>query len=252
MEYPTSSDFQPLKPLQVSSFTPSYTQDYFINTAWTLNGKIQDLNFVYTGSYLDRHIKEQMEYTNYSRSAGGMYYQCVGGSTGWGSSNPAVTAPYCYSPKGYWDDSVRNTHLTQEVRVSTPDDWRLRAIAGAFWEDFQIDDVMNFKYKTIPCLQRQRLSRRCCQSRRDLRRRCRDPARDDGQRTRHPRRQFTGIRRGYAARLPAGGVFRLVRLRHHPESVDGHRRHALVPIFGIRSRAPSIRPAPAVSTTTPI
>ncbi len=31
-EYPTGSDFQPLKALQVTSFTPSYDKDKFENT----------------------------------------------------------------------------------------------------------------------------------------------------------------------------------------------------------------------------
>ena len=77
-----------------------------------------------------------MEYTNYSRTAGGMYYQCAGGTTGWGDA-----APVCYSPIGYWQDTVRNTHLSNELRVSTPDDWRIRAIGGVYNEDFHIDDI---------------------------------------------------------------------------------------------------------------
>ena len=52
----------------------------------------------------------RMDYTNYSRSGGGMYYQCVGGSTGWGTG-PAS----CYSPVGYWQDTIHSTHLSNEV-----------------------------------------------------------------------------------------------------------------------------------------
>ncbi len=145
VEYPTGSDFQKLSPLQVTAFAPSYDKDKYQNTAWTLDGKIGDLKAVYTGGYMERNISQQMEYTNYSRSAGGMYYQCTGGSTGWGNG-----APVCYSPVGYWQDTVKNTHLTNEFRVSTPDDWQIRAIGGAFYEQFRIYDVQNFNYKTIP------------------------------------------------------------------------------------------------------
>jgi outer membrane receptor protein involved in Fe transport len=145
VQYPTGSDFQPLQPLQVTAFAPSYDKDKFENTSWTVNGKISDLKVIYTGSYMVRNISQQMEYSNYSRSAGGMYYQCTGGSTGWGAGPPT-----CYSPIGYWQDTVRNTHLTNEVRVSSPDTWRFRFIAGAFYEQFKIYDVQNFNYKTIP------------------------------------------------------------------------------------------------------
>jgi len=144
VEYPTGSDYQPLGPLQVTAFNPSYEKDNYENTAWTVNGKIGDLKAIYTGAYMIRNISQQMDYTNYSRTVGGMYYQCVGGTTGWKGQ------PYCYSPNGYWQDTVKNTHLTNEFRLSTPDDWRLRAIGGVFNEQFRIYDDMNFNYKTLP------------------------------------------------------------------------------------------------------
>ncbi|MDE2474646.1 MAG: TonB-dependent receptor [Alphaproteobacteria bacterium] len=147
VEYPTGSDFQPLQPLQVTAFTPSWNKDDYVNSAWTLNGVISDLGLkaIYTGGYTVRRINEQMDYANYSRSVGGMYYECTGGSTGWGNQTPM-----CYSPAGYWHDNIRSTHLSNEARLATPDDWRLRAIGGAYYENFRIFDVMNFNYKTIP------------------------------------------------------------------------------------------------------
>ncbi len=150
-EYPTGSDFQPLKALQVTSFSPSYDKDRFENTSWTLNGKIGPLRAIYTGGYLDRHISQQMEYTNYSRTGGGIYYQCSGGGAASSLLGAGMGQPItCYSPQGYWQDTVKNTHLTQEARLSTPDDWRLRGIAGVYYEHFKIDDVQNFDYKTVP------------------------------------------------------------------------------------------------------
>lgn len=149
VEYPYSSQLNgnsliPLAPLQVTAFEPSYNKDSFVNTAWTLNGKIGDIKAIYTGGWTMRHVSEQMDYTNYSRSGGGMYYQCVGGTTGWPG------APGCYSPAGYWDDTIRASHLNQEVRFSTPDDWRFRAIVGGYYEQFRIYDNMDFNYKTLP------------------------------------------------------------------------------------------------------
>jgi outer membrane receptor protein involved in Fe transport len=145
-EEPTGSDFQTLKPLQETSFSPAYDKDNWESTAWTLNGKAGPLKLVYTGGYMVRHIHQQMDYTNYSRSAGGMYYECTGPGTGFG----ATASPQCYSPVGYWQDTVKNTHFTQEFRASTPDTWRLRGIAGVYYEQFRIADDMNFNYKTLP------------------------------------------------------------------------------------------------------
>ena len=144
-EYPVGSDFQPLAPLQITSFAPSYDKDKYENTSWTVNGKIDNFKVIYTGSYMIRNISQQMDYTNYARSYFGPYYQCTGGNTGFGKG-----AAQCYSPVGYWQDTVRNTHMSHEVRVSSPDTWRARFIVGGFYEQFKIYDNMNFNYKTFP------------------------------------------------------------------------------------------------------
>jgi outer membrane receptor protein involved in Fe transport len=142
---PYGLDFQPLGKLQTTIFTPSFNKDRYWNTAWTVNGKIGDFKVIYTGAYMTRHMEDQQDYTNYSRTAAGMYYQCTGGTTGWGHNTPQ-----CYSPQGYWHDSVRNTHQSHELRITTPEDKRIRVQAGAYWEQFKIFDVMQFDYKTIP------------------------------------------------------------------------------------------------------
>ncbi len=145
-EEPYGSDFQKLGPLEETSFNPAYDKDNWENTAWTVNGVAGPLKLVYTGGYMVRHIHQQMDYANYSRSAGGMYYECTGAGTGFGKT----ATPQCYSPAGYWQDTVKSTHFTQEFRASTPDTWRLRGIAGAYYEQFRIYDDMNFNYKTLP------------------------------------------------------------------------------------------------------
>jgi outer membrane receptor protein involved in Fe transport len=145
VQFPVGSDGQQLGPWEVTQFSPAWDKDRYENTAWTINGRIGDLKAIYTGGYLVRNIDQTMDYTNYARSAGGWYYSCTGG-TGLGAN----TTPRCYSPVTSWHDAVHNTHQSHEFRLSTPDDWRVRAIAGAYWEDFQIQDDMNFLYKTIP------------------------------------------------------------------------------------------------------
>ncbi|HLZ73433.1 TonB-dependent receptor [Phenylobacterium sp.] len=143
---PVGSDFQPLKPLETTVFSPTYDKDRFQNTAWTLNGKVGDLKVIYTGGYMTRHINQQMDYTNYSRTLYGQYYECTGGGAGLLGKGPLT----CYSPVTNWHDVVRNTHQSHEIRVSTPDNWRLRAIGGVFYEKFRIFDTMDFNYKTVP------------------------------------------------------------------------------------------------------
>lgn len=150
-QFPIGSEGQALGPWQDTSFAPAVDKDKFENTAWTLNGKIGDLKAVYTGAYLDRTLYQTNDYTNYARSNGGYYYSCTGGgANGTGFDNKVPTPVVCYTPVTSWQDSVQNTHLTEEFRLSTPDDWRTRGILGAYWEEFEIKDVMNFLYKTFP------------------------------------------------------------------------------------------------------
>lgn len=144
--YPIGSDFQKLKPLEITAFSPTYDKDRFSNTAWTVNGKVGDLKLIYTGGYMSRRIKQQNDYTNYSRTLYGQYYECTGGGAGLLGGGPLT----CYSPITSWYDSVRNTHTSHEVRLTTPDNWRLRAIGGVFYEKFRIEDTMDFNYKTVP------------------------------------------------------------------------------------------------------
>jgi outer membrane receptor protein involved in Fe transport len=150
--YPLGSDQQPLDHWEVTSFVPTYNDDHFSNTAWTLNGKIADLNVIYTGAFTDRYIEQQNDYTNYSRTLYGQYYECTGGNNGGFGAGPNAVAR-CYSPVTSWHDKVHNTHMSNELRVSTPSEWRLRGVAGAYFETFHIYDVMDFNYKTIPSCQ---------------------------------------------------------------------------------------------------
>jgi iron complex outermembrane recepter protein len=99
---------------------------------------------VYTGAYLVRNIEQVQDYTNYARGVFGYYYQCAGYSP----TNPA--AGKCYTPSTSWVDKEKNTHETHEIRLSTPDEWRLRAIGGVFYEKYVIEDDTEWQYKTVP------------------------------------------------------------------------------------------------------
>jgi iron complex outermembrane receptor protein len=142
---PRSSDGVPLHPLETTLFNHAYDKDRFENTAWTVNGKFGVLKAVYTGGYLVRHVDQIGDYTNYSRGTYADYYQCYGP----GSGSPALTST-CFSPRASWRTAERNEHMQHEIRVSTPDEWRLRGIVGAYYEDNKLFDRTAWMYKTIP------------------------------------------------------------------------------------------------------
>jgi len=143
-QMPKSSDGEPLPPQSVTLFNPSFNEDKFENTALTVNGNVAALKLVYAGSYLVRNISQVQDYTNYARGVYADYYQCHGAEPQHGLSST------CYSPSTTWNETEEMTHQSHELRLSTPDDWRIRGIAGAFWEDLRIYDQLNWLYKTLP------------------------------------------------------------------------------------------------------
>jgi iron complex outermembrane recepter protein len=144
-ETPQTSSTPPvnLPDLSVQLYNPSFDKDRFDNTALTVNGRIGVLNFVYSAAYLGRHAEQVMDYTNYARGSYADYYQCL---------SPAQTGQpgQCYTPSATWHDTVRNVHESQEMRLSTPDDWRLRGIFGLFWEYQAVHDQADWLYRTAP------------------------------------------------------------------------------------------------------
>lgn len=149
-EYPVDPNGVTLGDHQIAAWAPAYSKDSYESTAWTLNGRISDfLKAVYTGSYMVRHIDGQQDYSNYMRSAHGSYYACSGQNAGYAYFRSAKPTT-CYAPVGSWRDQVKNTHLSHEFRVSTNEDYRIRGIAGAYWEKFIIYDDMNFNYMPMP------------------------------------------------------------------------------------------------------
>jgi iron complex outermembrane receptor protein len=136
----------PLPHLSVNTFNDSYDKDKFENTALQINGVVGPLKLVYSGGYLVRNIEQVQDYTNYARGVYGAYYQCTG------LSKTAATAATgtCYSPSATWQDTEKSTHQSHEIRLSTPDDWRIRGIAGLYYEQFVITDDTEWLYKTVP------------------------------------------------------------------------------------------------------
>ena len=130
---------EPLPDLSVQLYNPSYDKDKFENTALTLEGRVGDLKLVYAGAYLVRNVEQVQDYTSYARGLYVDYYQCAG---------PTQSTVQCFTPSSTWRNRERNTHQSQELRVSTPGDWRIRWIGGLFYENYQIQDQVDYLYLT--------------------------------------------------------------------------------------------------------
>ena len=135
---------EPQPDLSVQLFNPSYDKDRFENTALTIDGHVGALKLVYASSYLVRNIEQAQDYTNYARGLYTDYYQCV-------NPGPTPAAAHCFTPSSTWHDIERNTHQTHELRVTTPDNWRIRGIGGLFYEKYQIQSQFDiFDLTALP------------------------------------------------------------------------------------------------------
>ena len=146
---PVGPNGQALQHYQTMAFVPAFNKDKYSSTALTINGSFAGLQAVYAGSYLSRHIDGQEDYSNYLASPGGALYVCTGAGADYAYYKSAK-ATTCHVPIGGWRDQVLNTHLSHELRLSTPEDYRLRGVFGAFYEDFVVKDNQNFNYLPIP------------------------------------------------------------------------------------------------------
>jgi iron complex outermembrane receptor protein len=132
----------PQPPLTTQLFNPAFNKDRFENTAITLEGRIGELRALYAGAYLVRNIQQLSDYTNYARTGTYVdYYQCV-------TKDQGAATTQCFTPSTTWTDRERNTHQSHELRLSTPNTWRLRGVGGLFLEKYRIADQGDWYYLT--------------------------------------------------------------------------------------------------------
>lgn len=120
-------------------FQPEENTDEFGLTTWTVEGRLEKLDLVYTGGYLDREIDTLADYTGYTN--GGLfsaYYVCnYGGSV-------AAEDERCLDPTKYYREDTTSTRSTHELRFNTTMDTPWRVTAGLFYDDQEVATVGQF------------------------------------------------------------------------------------------------------------
>ncbi|MBK5911673.1 hypothetical protein CCR85_09260 [Rhodothalassium salexigens] len=131
--------------LDVRRYTADELDEKWHNTAWTLTGRLAFLEMVYTGGYLDRDVDQSIDYTGYANVGPYIpYYIC----------DLAVSYPEAgQDPSGTCQPPNLNTHnvqsvrkQTHELRFNTPEDYRLKATFGAFYDHLKLEDLGDFGY----------------------------------------------------------------------------------------------------------
>ena len=116
--------------LDVTHFSPENSQDSWIQTALTVEGKFSNFDLVYSGSYLKHNIYETADYSDYSE----FYDRAYGSGALWQDSAGAPVDPLqIVYTKGYFQK------WSHELRLTTPQDWPVHGTVGAFIQRQQHD-----------------------------------------------------------------------------------------------------------------
>lgn len=133
-----------LDDLEIERFEQDRLEDDFSNTSWTVEGRLAMLDVVYTGAYTEREASQRADYTDYLFVGQYLpYYICDGSVTYPGAADPSGT---CQAPNLYTNSVSTTQTFTQELRFSTPDDWRVRFQGGGFYSDLTLEERVDFAY----------------------------------------------------------------------------------------------------------
>ncbi len=133
--------------LKVQQYGPNTLRDTINMTTLTLKGRLGILDMIYTASYTNHHSVQQADYAKYANIGLYMpYYNCDKGVYYAGYANSASKGQTCYAPANSYKVDDTNKRWTQEFRVTTPADKRLRGTFGLFYDVNRIEDVTQWNY----------------------------------------------------------------------------------------------------------
>jgi outer membrane receptor protein involved in Fe transport len=119
--------------LQVQRFFPDRLEDEFGQLSLTVAGRLQALDVIYIGSYLDREVNNSFDYSGYTQAGDfGYYYLC----------QPTYTV--CGDPTQGVLTHIENERTTHELRLSSSDNERLNFVAGLYFDDIETRVDTNF------------------------------------------------------------------------------------------------------------
>ncbi|MEJ8568034.1 TonB-dependent receptor [Elongatibacter sediminis] len=112
--------------LQVQRFFPDELDDEFAQYSLTVSGRLAGLNVLYAGSYLDREVNNNFDYSGYTQIGSyGYYYLC----------QPDYTL--CGDPTQGVITFIKNERTTHELRFSYDEGERVNWVAGVFYDDIE-------------------------------------------------------------------------------------------------------------------
>ena len=111
--------------LEVERFFPDHRDDTYWQAAMTIQGKVADLDVTYAGAYLNRKFNTYFDYSDYS-----FFYDTLFGDGRLFVNNAGALI----DPSQRTHSVSQYTRDSHELRIATPQEHRLRATGGFFYQ----------------------------------------------------------------------------------------------------------------------
>jgi len=135
--------------LKLVDFRPETNKDSWYQTALTIQGKIGNIDALYTGGYFRRQVNNRVDYTGYTIG--------YDKSPTYGYTTAFYNGGYLaggnlgnQDPTQYTENWDTYTKLTNEIRFTSPSDQRFRWLVGGYAQH-QTDDIrVEFRVDGLP------------------------------------------------------------------------------------------------------
>ncbi|MEE4360254.1 MAG: TonB-dependent receptor [Pseudomonadales bacterium] len=132
-----------LDDFEIQRYEDDSIEDGFHNTSWTLDGRVGELEVLYTGAYTDRQTDQVVDYSDYLFVGQYLPYYICDGSVSYPGGAPTGT---CQPPNLFVKSTTDTEVQTHEFRITTPQDKRVRATVGLFYSDLELAERNDFTY----------------------------------------------------------------------------------------------------------
>ena len=132
--------------LEITRFVEERIEDTFDNTAWTLTGRLNALQLIYTGAFTDRQSDQIVDYTDYLFVGQYLPYYICDYYNVYYASTTVTGSGTCNTPLMYVDSLNRLEVQTHEIRFATDQSRRWRVQGGVFASELELIEVNDFTY----------------------------------------------------------------------------------------------------------
>ncbi len=122
----------------VAHFRKEFTDDEWWQAGLTVEGSINGFDVVYSGNYLDRDVNGAFDYSDYSFYYDNLY------TTGYFARLFLDNNGDQLNPDAAFSNDDHYTKTSHEIRISTPQDKRVRGLLGAFYQKQYHDFYQEF------------------------------------------------------------------------------------------------------------